>query len=120
MVMKQLSISDLSGMTFRLPERNLCVFSKNSQLWMLFLWSDAVIASVGNHQEAKPEIHFQTWSISEVANLQNIAAVKAISAPTENEKEALTMPDCKYCQDKICPVVDVPGVCRFEEREEAQ
>ena len=26
------------------------------------------------------------------------------------------MPDCKYCQDEICPVVDVPGVCRFEER----
>ena len=26
--------------------------------------------------------------------------------------------DCKYCQDEICPVVDVPGVCRFEEREE--
>ncbi len=37
--------------------------------------------------------------------------------------------DCKYCQDEICvnadcpmcadycPVVDVPGVCRFEERE---
>ena len=30
------------------------------------------------------------------------------------------MPDCKYCQDEICPVVDVPGVCRFEEREEAK
>ena len=28
------------------------------------------------------------------------------------------MPDCKYCQDEICPVVDVTGVCRFEEREE--
>ena len=39
------------------------------------------------------------------------------------------MPDCKYCQDEVCvnyecpmcadfcPVVDVPGVCRFEERE---
>ena len=26
------------------------------------------------------------------------------------------MPDCKYCQDEICPVVDIPGVCRFEER----
>ena len=38
------------------------------------------------------------------------------------------MPDCKYCQDEICvnadcpmradfcPVVDFPGVCRFEER----
>ena len=42
------------------------------------------------------------------------------------------MPDCKYCQDEVCvnyecpmcadfcPVVDVPGVCRFEEREEAK
>ena len=40
------------------------------------------------------------------------------------------MPECKYCQDEVCvnadcpmcadfcPVVDVPGVCRFEEREE--
>ena len=40
------------------------------------------------------------------------------------------MPDCKWMQDEICvnadctmcadfcPVVDVPGVCRFEEREE--
>ena len=39
------------------------------------------------------------------------------------------MPDCKYCQDEVCvnyecpmcagfcPVIDVPGVCRFEERE---
>ena len=39
------------------------------------------------------------------------------------------MPDCKWMQDEICvnadcpmccdfcPVVDVPGVCRFEERE---
>lgn len=39
------------------------------------------------------------------------------------------MTDCKYCQDEVCvnyecpmcadfcPVVDVPGVCRFEERE---
>ena len=26
------------------------------------------------------------------------------------------MPDCKYCQDEICPVVGFPGVCRFEER----
>ena len=42
------------------------------------------------------------------------------------------MPDCKYCQDEVCVnseclmcadychVVDVPGVCLFEEREEAQ
>ena len=40
------------------------------------------------------------------------------------------MPDCKYCQGEICvnadcpmradfcPVPDIPGVCRFEEREE--
>ena len=28
------------------------------------------------------------------------------------------MTDCKYCQDEICPVPDIPGVCRFEEREE--
>ena len=39
------------------------------------------------------------------------------------------MPDCKYCQDEVCvnsecpmcadfcPVIDVPYVCRFEERE---
>ena len=52
-----------------------------------FLWSDAGSANIGNRQEAKPEIHFQTWSISAVANLQNIAAVKAISAPTENGKK---------------------------------
>ena len=43
-----------------------------------------------------------------------------------------TLMDCKYCQGEICvnadcpmradycPVVDVPGVCRFEEREEAE
>ena len=42
------------------------------------------------------------------------------------------MSDCKWMQDEICanaecpmcayfcPVVDVPGVCRFEEREEAK
>ena len=51
-----------------------------------------------------------------------------ISAPTENGKKVLTMADCKWMQDEICvnadcpmcadycPVVDVPGVCRFEER----
>ena len=39
------------------------------------------------------------------------------------------MPDCKYCQDEVCvnadcpmradfcPVPNIPGVCRFEERE---
>ena len=32
------------------------------------------------------------------------------------------MPDCKWMQDEICvnPVVDVEGVCRFEEREGAK
>ena len=42
------------------------------------------------------------------------------------------MPDCKYCQDEVCvnsdcpmcagfcPAPDIPGVCRFEEREEAK
>ena len=45
-------------------------------------------------------------------------------------KKVLAMPDCKYCQDEVCvnadcpmradfcPVPDIPGVCRFEEREE--
>ena len=44
--------------------------------------------------------------------------------------EGIQVTDCKYCQDEVCvnadcpmradfcPVVDVPGVCRFEEREE--
>ena len=42
--------------------------------------------------------------------------------------EGIQVTDCKYCQDEVCvnadcpmccdfcPVVDVPGVCRFEER----
>ena len=42
------------------------------------------------------------------------------------------MPDCKWMQDEVCvnadcpmradlcPVPDIPGVCRFEEREEAK
>ena len=46
--------------------------------------------------------------------------------------EADRMPDCKYCQDEICvnadcpmccyycPVEDVPGVCRFEDRGDPQ
>ena len=50
----------------------------------------------------------------------------------ENGKKVLTMADCKYCQDEVCvnadcpmradfcPVPDIPGVCRFEEREEAK
>ena len=44
----------------------------------------------------------------------------------------MDMPDCKYCQDEVCvnadcpmcadfcPVVDVPGVCRFEDRGDPQ
>ena len=51
-----------------------------------FLWSDAGSASIGSRQEVRPETQFQTWSISAAANLQNIAAVKAISAPTERKK----------------------------------
>ena len=58
---------------------------------MPFLWFVAVSARIGSQQEARLETHFQTWSISEVANLQNIAAVKAISALTENGKKVLTM-----------------------------
>ena len=50
-----------------------------------FLWSDAGSAKTGSRQEVRPETQFQTWSISAVANLQNIAAVRAISAPTEKE-----------------------------------
>ena len=54
--------------------------------------------------------------------------IQNFSAPTENRKKVLAMPDCKYCQDEVCvnadcpmccdfcPVVDVPGVCRFEDR----
>ena len=29
------------------------------------------------------------------------------------------MTDCPMCCD-FCPVPDIPGVCRFEEREEAK
>ena len=57
---------------------------------MPWKWSDAVSAITGSRQEAKLETHFQTWSISEVANLQNIAAVKAIFVPTENGKKVMT------------------------------
>lgn len=44
------------------------------------------------------------------------------------EQEMMTMSDCKWMKDEVCvnadcpmccdycPVVDVPGVCRFEER----
>ena len=56
-------------------------------------WSDAGSASIGNRLEAKPETHFWTWSISAVANLQIIAVVKAISAPTENGRKAIGMDD---------------------------
>ena len=47
--------------------------------------------------------------------------------------EGIQVTDCKYCQvDEVCvnadcpmccdfcPVPDIPGVCRFEEREEAK
>ena len=54
-------------------------------------WSDAGSASIGNRLEAKPETHFWTWSISAVANLQIIAVVKAISAPTENGRAVIGM-----------------------------
>ena len=49
------------------------------------------------------------------------------TVPEENGGKVLTMADCKWMQDEICvnadcpmcadycPVVDVPGVCRFEE-----
>ena len=63
----------------------------------------------------------------------------AVPAPAEPMKDVIAdlhdkmmkaraMTDCKYCQDEICvnadcpmradfcPVVDFPGVCRFEER----
>ena len=63
---------------------------KRHRPWMPFLWYFAGSASTGNRQEAKLETHFQTWSTSAVANLQNIAAVKAISAPTENGKDVQT------------------------------
>ena len=45
-----------------------------------------------------------------------------------SEELVATMPDCKWMQDEVCvnadcpmccdycPVADVPGVCRFEER----
>ena len=56
-------------------------------------WSDAGSASIGNRLEAKPETHFWTWSISAVANLQIIAVVKAISAPTENGRKVIGMDD---------------------------
>ena len=115
-------------MDFGAEQQLSCQLSANHQPSTPFLWSDAGSASIGSQQEAKLATHFQTWSISAVANLQNIAAVKAISAPTENRKKVLTIPNCKYCQDEICvnadcpmrcdfcPVADVPGVCRFEDR----
>ena len=56
-------------------------------------WSDAGSASIGNRLEAKPETHFWTWSISAVANLQIIAVVKAISAPTGNGRKVIGMDD---------------------------
>ena len=51
------------------------------------MWS----ASTGSLQGAKPETHFQTWSISEAANLQIITVVKVIFAAMENGKKVLRM-----------------------------
>ena len=45
----------------------------------------------GGRGSQKQETHLQTWSISAVANLQIIAVVKAISAPTENERTVMGM-----------------------------
>ena len=54
----------------------------------------------------------------------------AIRADATIGKKVLTMDDCKWMQDEVCvnadcpmccdfcPVADVPGVCRFEERED--
>ena len=51
---------------------------------------------------------------------------------SKDKVEGIQATDCKYCQDEICvnaecpmcadccAVPDIPGVCRFEEREEAQ
>ena len=58
---------------------------------MLSQWFDAGSACIGSQQEAKPETHFRTWNISAVANLQIIAAVKAIFAATENERTVTAM-----------------------------
>ena len=38
----------------------------------------------------------------------------------QNESRKYNNADCNYCQDEIFHVVDVTGVCRFEEREEAK
>ena len=55
-------------------------------------------------------------------------ATKSRTRTAQRWTEVKPMPDCKYCQDEICvnadfpmccdfcPMVDVPGVCRFEER----
>ena len=54
------------------------------------------------------------------------------TAVPENGEEVLAVDDCKWRQDEVCvnadcpmradlcPVPDIPGVCRFEEREEAK
>ena len=39
---------------------------------------------------------------------------------SEREAEYKNIKEDTDHQDEICPVVDVPGVCRFEEREEAK
>ena len=78
-------------MDFGAEQQLSCQLSANHQPLTPFMWSDAGSASTGSRQEVRPETHFQTWSISAAANLQNIAAVKVISAPTENGKKVLTM-----------------------------
>ena len=74
-----------------------------------------------------------TQAIRSSSDVQIVHATNAniyTAAKDSVGKKVLTMDDCKYCQDEICvnadcpmccdfcPVVDVPGVCRFEEREE--
>lgn len=93
MLMKRLSISDLSGTIFRLPERNLCVFSRNNQLWTPFLWSDAGSANCGARVNS-----FLTTTI--VLNLDWLC-ILTISAPTENGKKVLTMAENIRREDAI-------------------
>ena len=57
---------------------------------MPWKWSDAGSASTGSLQGAKPETHFQTWSIQAAANLQIITVGKVIFAAMENGKKVLT------------------------------
>ena len=77
----------------------IAIYEKNCWRFLpltLFRWSDVGSASTGSLRGAKPETHFQTWSISAVANLQIITVVKAISVPTENGKKVLTIAKLIY------------------------